>query len=185
MTLSSIKIVEEFALAEEGRFICRVTNVVNKHYDNDKLFTIEGGAKISLQDSGSISGYGSSHIPYNVNCTLNTPVIFIQDLMVPPEVRGKGIARFCWHRIYTAIPPELRSRTLVYGRLVRKDEMNGNGKRRDQLWKDLCGFSNLLPAATFTPTSETSAGGFRGPITDPWQPFKSKLCITLLSSTNC
>lgn len=179
MTTSSIHCTEEYRLTEESKFVCRVIHLFNLHYDNGVLFAAKGAVTISTCDQPGLSPeLGSPSLPYEVNGFLSCPLIFVHDFQIPGNIRSKGVARFAWHRIFSAIPLELRERTFVKGKLVHKDATPENGGRRDRLWKDLCRASLCLSGAVFTTDSENSDGHFLGPLTDPWHPSKSRLHAT-------
>lgn len=183
MTTSLIHCSEEHRLTEENKFVCRVVHLFSLHYDKGVLFAAKGTVTICPCDLPGLSPkLGSPYFSYDVNGFLSCPLIFVHDFQIPGNIRSKGVGRFAWHRIYSAIPHELRERTFVAGKLVHQDATPENAGRRDRLWEDLCGASLRLSEAVFTIDSESSDGHFRGPLTNPWQASKSRLHATLYSA---
>lgn len=122
---------------------------------------------------------------FKFSCSLRTlerdrKIINIPDFILPERVRYQGVGRYIWHVIYGFIPEHVRSQTYVSGTMTNVEVYGDNRKRRDSLWKDLCGYSVGDKNAVFVEQIGKNDGHFKGLIHDPWDLNKAKVTVEII-----
>jgi hypothetical protein len=171
---------------EGGGFLCRIETRLTSLRDNGHLLSVSGQALICTLDSLPARGHHDNyHTPIEV-ATFGTGWLLRSgggDFQIPLRIRGLGVARVVWSRLYTLLPQELKGKVRVKGILSVIDSTPINSARRDTLWKDVCGFSMQHPEATFSVQSGKADGSFSGILHDPWNPTLSSLRWQVLATS--
>ena len=159
---------ETFDVLVNGQVMGTITHEIRHFFDSGSLHIASGKLVIEHNSRQCFTDL-AAFTEFTYTTASNTPApwhIPIIDFRVPKALQGLGIARFVWHLISHAIPPDMRERIQVHGAL----SLQHASHRRDALCMDVCGKSADRQGATFEP----SALNFSGPLTDPWLEAKAK-----------
>ena len=159
---------EKFDVMVSGQVVGTITHEIRHFLDSGALHIASGKLVIEHASRQSFTDL-AAFTEFSYTTASNTPAPWqlpIFDFRIPKALQGLGVARFIWHLISQAIPPDLRLQIRVQGALSQQNAT----QRRDALFKDVCGMSTAQQGATF----EASALNFSGPLTDPWQEARAK-----------
>lgn len=176
MQNDSKTVKETLSVKKNSLFLCQISTEIVSHFDNSSLIALSGLVVVSLLEEQPSKGKSHNyHIP--LDFTHNGPwrISTAGDFQIPLTIRGLGVARLIWHRIFTLLPQEVRDQVIVTGRLSPLDSNRINGPRRDRLWMDVSGYAKGHSKAKFTPQIDTEYGYFEGYFHDPWDQSKSLL----------
>lgn len=173
---------KEILLVKKGnKFLCRILIEVSIYCEESEIIGINGLVVISLLDKDPVKGmFYNYHIPLTFTKPGPWRLHTAGDFSIPLTIRGLGVARLIWHKIYQLLPNSVRENVIIAGELSPVDSKPINGPRRDRLWMDVAGYSNGHPNATFKPQIDNEPGQFYGFLHDPWDEKKSILNWSIL-----
>lgn len=103
---------------------------------------------------------------------------FVGDFMIPPALRGLGVARWVWHEIYHMLRDDIAYKATISGNLSPVDEhTTENRDRRNALWADLIGHG-ADKDAVFRPSENGGFGYFEGILRSTWNPWRANFSVS-------